>query len=94
MTHPFVVGELACGAMRNRAEILALLGALPQAHAAGHEEVLRLIEERRLAGKGLGYIDMHLLASALLTAVPLWTLDKRLRATAASLDVAYAPRSG
>lgn len=87
--HPFIVGELACGSLRNRSEILALLSALPRAEAAGHEEVLRFIDTYRLMGKGLGYIDIHLLASAVLTGVPIWTLDKPLRQTAIRLDLTY-----
>jgi len=83
--HPFIVGELACGNLKNRSEILALLQALPQAIGAEHEEVMQFIENYRLMGKGLGYIDMHLLASARLTQVPLWTLDQKL------LEVAGLP---
>jgi predicted nucleic acid-binding protein len=76
--HSFIIGELACGNLKNRSEILSLLLALPMAAHAGHEEVMQFIEDQRLMGKGLGYVDMHLLASALLTKVSLWTLDKRL----------------
>ncbi len=86
--HPFIVGELACGNLKNRSEILVLLQALPQAIRAEHEEVMRFIENYRLMGKGLGYIDMHLLASALLTKVPLWTLDKKLNEVAVKLELA------
>jgi predicted nucleic acid-binding protein len=60
--HPFIVGELACGNLKNWSEILSLLQALPQAMEAEHEEVMQFIENYRLMGKGLGYIDMHLLA--------------------------------
>ncbi len=76
--HPFIVGELACGKLKNRTEILALLQDLPAALIADDDEVLKFIEDRRLMGKGLGYIDIHLLVSAVLTRIPLWTLDKRL----------------
>ena len=76
--HPFIVGELACGNLKNRDEILSLLQALPIATTADDEEVLRFIENYRLMGKGLGYIDMHLLASAALSKIPLWISDKRL----------------
>lgn len=89
LTHPFVVGEIACGHLRQRAIILEALKRLPQALLASDEEALRLIEERRLAGAGLGWVDVHLLASALLTGCRLWTLDRRLRQAAAKLDVAY-----
>lgn len=85
--HPFVMGELACGSMRNRAEILSLLAALPSATAAGHDEAMRLVSDRRLHGKGLGWIDVHLLASSLLTGCTLWTKDKALTAAARTLKV-------
>jgi predicted nucleic acid-binding protein len=78
LTHPFIVGELACGGIKNRAEILSLLNELPLAVVADHQEVMKLIETRRLYGKGLGLIDAHLIASALLTKVDLMTLDKVL----------------
>lgn len=76
--HPFIIGELACGNLKNRDEILSLLQALPAATSADNEEVMEFIENHRLMGKGLGYIDMHLLASAILSKFLLWTFDKRL----------------
>jgi len=87
--HPFVIGELACGNLIKRAEILSLLGALPRATHAEHEEVLLFIENHRLMGKGLGYVDAHLLASAFLTDIPLWTLDKRLNEVSSALKISY-----
>lgn len=87
--HPFIVGEIACGNLRNRSEILSLLQALPAAVQAKHEEVMQFIENDNLMGKGLGYIDMHLLASARLTKVPLWTLDKKLNEVSSKLGLAY-----
>ena len=87
--HPFIAGELACGNLKNRSEILSLLQTLPMVTPAEHEEVMRFIESNRLMGKGLGYIDMHLLASALLSGVPLWTLDKRLKQISLKLGLAY-----
>ncbi len=87
--HSFVVGELDCGNLRNRSELLSLLQALPLAVHAEHEEVMQFIENYNLMGKGLGYIDMHLLASAMLTKVPLWTLDKKLDEISAKLGIAY-----
>jgi len=89
VSHPFVVGELACGNLKNRSEILGLLSRLPCAEVACHAEVLRFIDTYRLMGKGLGYVDIHLLASAVLTSVSIWTLDRRLRETAGRLDLAY-----
>jgi predicted nucleic acid-binding protein len=73
-THPCVIGELACGNLENRTLILADLNALPLAVSATHEEVLQLIEERKLWGRGIGWVDGHLLASALLSNCRLWTL--------------------
>ena len=86
--HPFIVGELACGNLKRRSEILVHLQALPQAILAEHEEAMQVIENYSLMGKGLGYIDMHLLASALLTKVPLWTLDQKLHEVAVKLKLA------
>jgi len=87
--HSFIVGELACGNLKNRSEILSLLYALPMATHAEHEEVIQFIENHSLMGKGLGYIDMHLLASAILSKVPLWTLDKKLNQVSLKLGLAY-----
>jgi predicted nucleic acid-binding protein len=83
--HPFVVGELACGNLKNRTVILALLEALPMAVLVEHKEILAFIEGHGLMGKGLGYIDVHLLASAVLTGLPLWTFDKKLARIAGTL---------
>ena len=89
MCHSFVIGELACGNLENRAEILSLLQALPMAAHAEHEEVMHFIESYSFMGKGLGYIDMHLLASAMLTKVPLWTLDKKLNEISSRLGLSF-----
>ena len=88
LMHPFVAGELACGNLRNRSAILTDLRALPSATLALDAEVERLIEDRKLWGKGLGWVDAHLLASALLSHCAFWTLDKKLAAIAAKLGVA------
>lgn len=87
LCHPFVVGELACGFLTRRAEVISLLETLPKAPVADHAEVLRLIDARRLYGKGLGWIDMHLLASAVLSRTHLWSLDKPLSHAARALGV-------
>jgi predicted nucleic acid-binding protein len=87
--HPFVVGELACGHLKNRREILELLQTLSACPVAAHEEVLHFIESHKLMGSGLGYVDVHLLAGAKLNGLPLWTLDRTLAATADRLDLAY-----
>ena len=89
LCHPFIIGELACGNLKNRAEILSLLEALPQAKPAGHDEVMEFIEIHNLAGTGLGYVDVHLLASALLSRSPLWTADRSLGAAAKKLGIEY-----
>lgn len=78
LIHPFIIGELSCGNLRNRADLLHLLDSLPKSIQATHNEVLTLVESRDLYSRGIGWIDAHLLASALLTAADLWTLDKRL----------------
>jgi predicted nucleic acid-binding protein len=90
LMHPFISGELACGNLKNRAAILSDLQALPQAAVAFHAEVLQLIEERPLWGRGLGWIDLHLLAAALLAGCGLWTLDKRLARAAKELGLSWA----
>jgi predicted nucleic acid-binding protein len=87
--HPFIIGELACGNLKNRSEILSLLATLPMAIHAEHEEVMKFIENHSLMGKGLGTIDMHLLASAILSKVPFWTLDKKLNQVSLKLGLAY-----
>ena len=87
--HPFIIGELACGTMRNRVQILSLLQSLPMAETAEHSEVLQFVEHNRLMGKGLGYVDVHLLASAVLTGVHLWTLDRKLQQSSAKLRIDY-----
>jgi len=87
LVHPFVVDELACGDLRNRARILSDLEALPSAVSATHQEVMRLIEDRKLWGLGIGWVDGHLLASALLSNCQLWTLDTRLVRAAAAAGV-------
>ncbi|NLW36384.1 type II toxin-antitoxin system VapC family toxin [Syntrophorhabdus aromaticivorans] len=91
--HPFIIGELACGDLKNRVSIIALLEALPMALVVDHEEVLSFVEARKIMGKGLGYVDVHLLAAALLTGVSLWTLDKKLDKVAGELQCRYRQRT-
>jgi predicted nucleic acid-binding protein len=86
--HPFIIGELALGNLRQRDTVLGLLRDLPQALPASDEEVLGFIETYGLSGTGIGYIDAHLLASARLMAASLWTRDKRLRTAAVRLGLA------
>ncbi len=87
--HPFIVGELACGNLKNKTIILALLEALPMTCLVEHSEVLAFIDAHDLMGKGLGYIDVHLLASAVLTGLPIWTFDKKLEQVADMLHHRY-----
>jgi len=88
LVHPFVIGELACGEMKERHKVLGLLTTLPSIVVATDEEVLLFIENHRLMGKGIGYVDAHLLASTALTdGAQLWTRDRRLGALAAQLQI-------
>lgn len=88
LCHPFVVGELACGALNRRDEILGLLRDLPQAPIVEHDEVLAFVEAHTLMGSGLGWVDVHLLASATLAREPFLTRDRRLAQAARRLGVA------
>ncbi len=87
-THPFVIGELACGNLARRLEVLRFLEELPAAPVMQHEEVLSFLNTHDLQGRGLGWIDTHLLASARLAKVPFWCRDKRLAAVAGELSLA------
>lgn len=88
--HPFVVGELACGSLRGRSSTLELLQDLPAAVVAEGNEILRFIEHHVLHGKGIGYVDAHLLASVALTeGATLWTRDKNLHSVAQTLGCAH-----
>lgn len=88
LAHPFVIGELALGNLRNRDAVLGALQDLPQVNVATESEVLRFIEQKGLFGLGIGYIDAHLLAAVLLTPGSLlWTRDKRLLAASAQLGI-------
>ena len=90
LIHPMVIGELACGNMRDRADVMRLLRGLPRVLVAAHDEVLFLIESHRFMGRGIGFIDAHLLTSAAMTSpTQLWTNDRRLRELANELGVAY-----
>ncbi len=86
--HPFVIGELACGRLRDRDERLAVWRQMPAAPGAMHEEVLRLIEQHALHGRGIGWVDAHLLASALLHRARILTEDRALRSAARGLGIA------
>jgi predicted nucleic acid-binding protein len=89
MCHPFIIGELACGNLKNRNEIISLLQSLPMASTVEFNEFLFLIDRCHLMGKGIGFVDVHLLASARLIGVRLWTADKRLKSAADLLELAF-----
>ncbi len=88
--HPFIIGELACGSLKKRREIIQLLEALPVVNVLEHYEVMDFIESRKLMSKGIGYVDVHLLGSSLLSNTPLWTLDKSLKKSAKLLNIDYS----
>jgi len=90
--HELVIGELACGNLGNRNEILALLQSLPHAPAVNHQEFLYFIDKHQLMRRGIGFVDIHLLASAQLSTLPLWTADNRLKAAAKDLKLHYSGR--
>jgi predicted nucleic acid-binding protein len=89
VVHPFVSGELACGNLARREVFLSEMSALPMAVVATDAEVRHLVEKRRMWGRGLGWVDAHLLASAILSPCRLWTLDRALRKAALELGVAW-----
>ncbi len=88
-SHPLIIGELACGNLKERSNVITWLSVLPSVDLADHHEVLFFIEERRLMGLGIGIVDVHLLASAIISNVSLWTLDKRLLIAARQLGIDY-----
>ncbi len=87
-THPFVIGELACGNLANRAEIIDLIASLPHVKDASHFEAMHVVEVHRLQGRGIGWVDVHLLSSALMSNVSLWTRDRKLHTVAKELNIA------
>ena len=86
-THQLVIGELACGQFHQRREKFDLLGKLPCLPAVDHDEAIQFLEHHHLAGRGIGWIDVHLLASARLSGSELWTRDRHLAAAARSVNV-------
>ena len=87
--HPFIIGELACGNMNNRNEILSLLKSLPSAPVLEFDEFLFFIDENQLMRIGIGFVDVHILASAKLSGTLLWTADKKLNSAASNLSLNY-----
>jgi hypothetical protein len=89
MCHPFIIGEFACGNLKNRNEIISLLRSLPMAPTIEFDEFLFFVDRNQLMGKGIGFVDIHLLASAQLIRVPLWTADKKLKSAADHLKAKF-----
>lgn len=90
LMHPFVIGEIACGCLANRAEVLALLAELPGVPVATDAEALAFLDHKVLMGRGIGYIDVHLLAATALAGdAVLWTRDKRLAVIAAEIGLGW-----
>jgi predicted nucleic acid-binding protein len=90
-SHPFVIGELACGSLRRRSEVLSLLQSLPAVPVASNNEALEFIERNNLMGRGIGWVDVHLLASASFAGIPVWTRDRRLAGVARLLGLYAQP---
>jgi len=89
MCHPFIIGELACENLKNRNEIISLLQSLPLAPTIEFDEFIFFIDRNHLMGKGIGFVDVNLLASAQLAGVPLWTAEKRLKSAADQLELTF-----
>jgi len=89
LSHPFVLGELSLSGLVNRDEILGLLEALPKAVEASHEEAIDLVTRWSLTGCGVGWVDTHLFAAALLSSARLWTADKRLASVGGKAGIAF-----
>jgi predicted nucleic acid-binding protein len=89
--HGVMIGELACGSLRNRAEVIGLLQSLPRLARATEDETLFFIEQQDLMGCGIGYVDADLLAAAVIRGVPVWTKDKRLMTVAEEKGWVYSP---
>lgn len=89
--HDFVLGELLVGDPGDRRPTLALYGRMVQARRATDTEVVALVRARRLSARGVGWLDAHLLASALVERTRLWTADRALAEVAAGLDLDYSP---
>ena len=89
LSHPFIIGEIACGNLKHRNDVITYLSALPRTSSAATDEVLILIENKKLMGKGIGWIDAHLLCSSLISNARIWTRDKNLAEVAESLKVLF-----
>ena len=91
LLHPFILGEIACGNLTQRKEIISLLHVLPTVQTADHDDILYFIDQHNLMGRGVGLVDVHLLASCMIERCPIWTADKRLKAVAQELETAFDP---
>jgi len=91
--HLHIIGELACGNIKNRQEILSLLQELPRAPLVEFDEFLYFVAQNKLHGRGIGFVDIHLMAAAKLGQLPLWTGDKRLQAASADLNLLYTKKN-
>ena len=92
LMHPMVIGELACGNLANRSGLLRMLSELNAIEVVSYDEALYFIERHQLMGRGIDYVDVHLLASvAMSDSALLWTRDRRLRSAAADLNLAWQP---
>jgi predicted nucleic acid-binding protein len=89
ISHPYITGELACGNLKNRTEVLSLLKSLPTVVQPDDEEILFFVDKKHLHGKGLGYVDVSLLAACLMNDTPMYTRDIRLNIVAHQLGVAF-----
>ncbi len=90
VSHTFIIGELACGNIRNRTEIISLMQSLPMLDSIEHEELLLFIEHNKMMGTGLGFVDVHLMAAAMLAGIPLWTQDKKLKQACSTLGIDFS----
>ena len=90
LIHPWVIGDIACSSLKDREQVLDLLRSLPLCSVALEDEVLLFIEQNNLMARGIGYVDIHLLASTKLSGMRLWTRDKRLVVVAKEMNIAYA----
>ena len=93
LVHPFVIGELACGSMKNRDKIISYLNDLPKSIVPEHEEVIAFLNSKKIFSRGIGWTDVNLLLSSILSKSKLWTLDQRLRAISIELRINYSPLS-
>lgn len=93
LCHPFIVGELVCGYLPSRVSTIRMLQMLPEAPFMQHDEVLLLLEWHQLSASGIGWLDAHLLGSALLAKAELYTLDQPLLRAARKLGIAVKPQA-